>query len=128
MRKSKPLGISTGVKKLWKGGPLAFSFLASGFTPAPERLALPLSLRARPVWIRLPTYRGYETARDCRRLARLGQAKNARRLVLAFTHHAQLFHKHNPCAISRKTKRNPAKFSNVGRNANNGFTLVQDFA
>jgi hypothetical protein len=41
MRKSKPLGISTDVKKLWKGGPLAFSFWLRGLRPRRNVLLCP---------------------------------------------------------------------------------------
>jgi hypothetical protein len=40
-----------------------------------------------------PTFRRYETARDCRRLRVLGQAKSVTTRVWPFTHHSQLFHK-----------------------------------
>jgi hypothetical protein len=51
------------------------------------------------------------------------QAKNVPRLAPPFTHHAQLFHKHNVCSIFHKIKKNHAKFSNVTVNETPDFAF-----
>ncbi len=97
-RKSHPV-ISTDVNKLWKARPFfSFFFLASGIVPVPERLAFPWRPAHGPSRIVGPSTRRYQTARDCRRLDRMEQAKSVRRDSPRCTCHAQLFHKHNFCA------------------------------
>src|SRR6267378_5550735 len=98
-REKKTLRYFHRCEKAVESRPKTVFLQASGILPAPERFASPLSPRARSVWNCWPTYRRYETARDCRRLTRKGQAKNVRRGTAAFTCHTQFFHKHNHCAM-----------------------------
>ena len=94
----KPLCYFHRCEKAVESRSIRIFLQASEFLPAPERCTSPLSLRAKPIWKCRPKYRRYETARDCRRLARMGQAKSVRRHSPSFTHHTQFFHKHKNCA------------------------------
>jgi len=66
--------------------------------PVPERLAFPWRPARGPTRIAGPSFRRYQTARDCRRLDRMGQAKSVRRDSPGCTSLAQFFHKHICCA------------------------------
>src|ERR1700682_3715357 len=92
-------------------------FIRSG-TPLRVR---PWKFRVRPD-SELPALApAHQTARDCRRLKRAGQAKNGARLVRLFTCRAQFFHKRKNCAIGpglddlkgnlRKNSRNVMRLS-----------------
>lgn len=81
-----------------ESGPIRFFLQASGFLPVLERFTSPCRPVRGPSGFVGPSYRRYETARDCRRLDRLEQAKSVRSDSLECTPHSQLFHKHNFCA------------------------------
>jgi hypothetical protein len=98
-RKSIP-AISTDVNKLWKAGPfiIFIVFRLRESCPYGSVLLSPGAPCAALMELPAPRTCCYQTARDCRRLGRLGQAKSVRRDSPGCTPHAQLFHKHHFCA------------------------------
>src|SRR5580692_10176550 len=121
-RKSIP-AISTDVNKLWKAGPFLFFIVFRLRESCPYRSVL-LSPGARcAALMELPAPRTYfhQTARDCRRLGRLGQAKSVRRDSPGCTSHSQLFHKHYSCAT-------PLARAHLRGNSRKIFTCARNFA
>src|ERR1700676_2545765 len=91
--KDAPSAISTGVKNLWKANSVyRLSFFGTSGYCRTGLSACPCLPRALLRNTR-PSHRRSQTARDCRRLKRRGQAKSARRTCRAFTSRAQFFHK-----------------------------------
>jgi hypothetical protein len=104
---------STDVNKLWKAGPFIFVFQASGVMPVSGASCFPLAPRLRPAGIAGPSHRRYQTARDCRRLDRMEQAKSVRRDSPWCTSLAQFFHKRSCCVTTSTNDRLQGNFHGI---------------